>query len=772
MFGLIPFFGREYNAGMNVDRRGLALYGGAVCLTLLLLVFALRLWRADLHVPLRDGWDVLPHLAAVKGVAENGWFLSNPSLGAPFQLDQRDYPVLDNLHFLVIKLIALGTRDPALILNLFFILTFPLATLTTLWVLRGFGISPGPALVGSLLYSFAPFHFSRGVSHVFLSAYYLVPLVVAVALDILLDRGIFLRRAPNPPTSPTRKRGMPPSLARASGLLAFVRERVHWLARTLGVPRTAMALTVCLLVGGTGAYYAFFTLSFLLLAGVLAAWRLHRLYPLATAGVLSGIVLLSSLANGLPTLLYQAEHGINSETVHRQVWDAEVCSLRLTALFVPVPRHYVPFMAEWAKRYQVDLAQFVGEHGAAHLGIVGCLGFLMLLVWMLPRTRITASAAPQWLDGLAWLNLGALLLGLSGGFGVLFNFTCTPLIRCYNRVSIFIAFFCLAAVALALDRLCKSLPTTAKYGILALVLGIGFLDQTGRDVIPDHAGLQRCYREEEEFYQRVEAAVPAGSLILQLPYMAFPEAPPVGRIPCSYDHLRGYIHTQSLRWSFGAMRGRYADVWHARLAEKETPELLEAAVLAGFAGLFLDRQGVANDLKEEAIRHHLGNRPIESANQRLAFYDLGPYRDQLERQCPAIEWSRRCQEIRDIILPTWQGEVSSEERSGGDRIRWVGPVATVDVAQSEFEEAPGSIVAELAATTGRRAPPDHSVGERVVSHQAERSVPYAFTGATTRPTYHPLADERNDPASSIVPAEGCFRSEKSDDRRKRPGRDV
>src|SRR5215813_3810193 len=98
--------------------RGLALYAAAAALAVLLAAFALRLWRADLHAPMHYSWDSLPHLAWVKGVAEHGWFLANPSLGAPFALDMRDFPLLDNLHFLVVKVLALGSSDPAVLVNL------------------------------------------------------------------------------------------------------------------------------------------------------------------------------------------------------------------------------------------------------------------------------------------------------------------------------------------------------------------------------------------------------------------------------------------------------------------------------------------------------------------------------------------------------------------------------------------------------------------------------------------------------------------------------
>jgi phosphoglycerol transferase len=624
--------------------RGLAPYAAAAALAVLLAAFALRLWRADLHAPMHYSWDSLPHLAWVKGVAEHGWFLSNPSLGAPFALDMCDFPLLDNLHFLVVKVLALCSSDPAVLVNLFFLLTFPPTTLTTLWTLRRFGVGAGPALVCSLLYAFTPYHFFRGQAHLFLSAYHLVPLVVGVALDVALDRGVLLFSSP-------------------SG-------RARWNFRS---PRTWAALLVCSLMGGGGAYYAFFGLFFLFVAGLLAATRLRTPHPLVAATILGGLLLLGCVANAAPSLLAWHANGGNPETARRQVREADAYGLRLTALFMPVEGHYLPALRRLADRYQAEVARPVNHRGAANLGIVGCCGFVFLLGWLLPRR---SGEAPL-LDALARLNLCALLLGLAGGAGGLLGFSFTPLIRCYNRISICIAFFSLFAVALLLDRLSRlSIPRPLVAGLLSVVLAVGFLDQTGHGAAPDHASLRREYRRDAAYFARLQEEVPTGTMIFQLPYMPFPESPPAGRIACSYEHLRGYLHTRGLRWSFAAMRGTYGDAWQARLAEQPAGELLDSLALAGFGGLLLDRQGVRAGLEDE-VKGVLEREPLESADDRLAFYDLSGHRDRLRQGVSPECWRWRSEAVLRPVLPTWQGEVGGEERTAGGRVRWVGSRAAL-----------------------------------------------------------------------------------------------
>src|SRR5437879_7632677 len=131
-------------------------------------------------------------MVLIKGMVENGWYLHNPAVGAPTGLDMYDFPMAELLHFGILKLLACFTSDVALIHNLYYLLGFPLAMLTSLLVLRYFQVSFLPALVVSLLFAFLPYHFLR-LLHLFLASYYLIPLLVMVILWIYMGRLPFFR---------------------------------------------------------------------------------------------------------------------------------------------------------------------------------------------------------------------------------------------------------------------------------------------------------------------------------------------------------------------------------------------------------------------------------------------------------------------------------------------------------------------------------------------------------------------------------------------------
>jgi phosphoglycerol transferase len=306
--------------------------------------------------------------------------------------------------------------------------------------------------------------------------------------------------------------------------------------------------------------------------------------------------------------------------------------------------------------------------------LVGSVGFVFLLGRLFYRRR---SREPATLDGLALLNLAALVLGTCGGLGALFNFMATPMIRAYNRISVFVAFFCLAAVALLLDKLLCRLPAGrarwAFHAMPALVLVGGVLDQTAPSMVPYYSHLKKMYDAQAEFVGRIEATLPPGAMVWQMPSIGFPETPPIATMGC-YDHLRGYLHSRQLRWSHGSMHGRPEDRWRVWLAEQSLEDMVQDLVWAGFRGIYLDRQGYA-DLGakvEPELSRLLGVSPMVSTHQRLSFFDLTRYAAGLRQHYSDEEWAARQEETLHPLFVSWAGGFYPQEGHGPDAHHWCG----------------------------------------------------------------------------------------------------
>jgi phosphoglycerol transferase len=329
-------------------------------------------------------------------------------------------------------------------------------------------------------------------------------------------------------------------------------------------------------------------------------------------------------ANITPSLLYAHRHG-QSDATRRPPGSAELYGMKITQLVLPVTRHRLPYLSG-VKDIYMRGTLVANENDMVSLGIVGSLGFLTLIGWTIVGGIRVRHA--KLLQSLSTLNISALLLATVGGFGSLFSFYVSPQIRGYNRISVYIAFFSLFAVVLSIDSLVRravrsKLGRGIFYGALGPLLVLGILDQTSPTYVPLYSQRQADYASDADFVQRIESSAPRGAMIFQLPYTPFPEGPMIHRM-IVYDHLRGYLHSKILRWSFGAMKHREADAWQKQVAAKPPGDLVESLKSAGFHGIYLDRQGYPDQGAglEASLAALLHARPVVSANQRLVFFRL------------------------------------------------------------------------------------------------------------------------------------------------------
>lgn len=629
----------------------LAGYGAAAALSTVAAFFLLQLSHADLRVPFDYGGDALQYQLIIKTVLEHGWWWSNPSVGAPGALDFRDFPVAahDTLHLLVIKLLSLFGGDWALLTNVYFLLGFPLITCSAMMVFRHFRVAYGPALVASVLYSFLPSRLLKGEGHLFLDVFYEVPLSILVLLWVCSEE--------------------PPLVGHG---VAEGREGWRWPGLSVRSRRSIAALAVCALTASTSLYYSFFTICLLVVGGGWASLE-RRSVRNAVAGVaLAGAIVVALGLQGLPTIVYHLRHGPNPAVAQRNSGEAEVYGMKIVQLLLPVDGHRLAAMRELKRQYNA-YAPIIGENGTTSLGVVGGVGFLVLLgVVFLGRRPDRPDH--ELLRRLAALNLIAVLLGTVGGFGALIALLVSPQIRTYSRINVFIGFFALFAVALVLDRLARRRPRLGAHA-LAVVLGVGLLDQATPAAVRPYARMKRVFASDAEFVRRIEARVAPGSAVFELPYVPFPESAYVHHVS-SYDLVRPYLHSSALRWSFPTMRGRAGDDFARRTAELEPGRMLPNLASLGFGGVLVDRDGFEDGgvALEAAFREVLGAKPLLDDGARFAFFDLTDFRRGRTVTSPA--------EIEALMHPlglTFADGCYDAEVEPRGTFHWCGPTGEVVV---------------------------------------------------------------------------------------------
>jgi phosphoglycerol transferase len=385
-------------------------------------------------------------------------------------------------------------------------------------------------------------------------------------------------------------------------------------------------------------YYAFFACYFLVVAGVVAACHCRRLGPCWRAGALLACVAIAVAANLSPSVAFRVSRGPNPDAVVRGAWEAEVYGLKVTQLLLPMTGHRSALLAGLKQRYNLPCTPLVNENDSASLGAVGALGLVLLLLVVFLRRHATGSPAFR---ALSLLTLAAVLLGTVGGLGSFLSLLVAPYIRAYNRVSVYIAFFALLGLALTINRaaaLCAgSVPRRGLLlGSLLLLLAAGLYDQTSPLFVPDYAHWRTEFGHDRSFVARLEASLPAGAPIFQLPYLPYPESPVLYGIK-DYDPLRLYLHSASLRWSYGSMKGRSADDWHRAVAGMSVSRQLDRLVLAGFQGVTVDRAGYADRgaALEAELARALDGPDLISPDNRFSFFSLVPRQQALRLRLPA-----------------------------------------------------------------------------------------------------------------------------------------
>lgn len=532
----------------------------------------LELWRIPFGLSLTYRGDEFAGLAHVKGVDETGWWFTNPRLGAPFQLEHFDFPHGgESLQVLMVRLLGLFSDAPTAILNTYLILTFVLVAASAFLVLRYLRFEPMLAGTIAILYSFLPFHFWHLVGHIYRSGYFAAP-VASLALLWMAgyDGGLVI--------------------SKGHGLRPFEVRR----------GRLAVVVLAVLLVATTDVVAAAFAPAIAGVVGLLAVLRHRAWRTFAIVMLFSASIIVLVVAVNVPTLAYQQENGANVETVQRQLQEQEVFALKISRVLLPSEFHPIDFFADQGQKPRFSPIE---SEGGQALGLIGVAGLISGVVAAIPlglsverRSRDKLSAARRELRSTSGLlMILILLLAVPSGFAYLSSVLGFEEIRTWNRIVVYLGFYALVCSAIGLEQLTRWLRRQGArgwmVGALLLVIGvIGLFDQTPGGRIPYDVRIE-AWNRDAQFFALVERSLMAepGPMVFQLPVISYPE--PDGGNVLTYDHFRGYLHTDDVAWSHGAMRGRPEAAWQRQLASLPTELALDSLAAIGFDGIYIDKKG-------------------------------------------------------------------------------------------------------------------------------------------------------------------------------------
>jgi phosphoglycerol transferase len=512
-------------------------------------------------------------------------------LGAPFGSEWSDWPMIEELQFAFFGLLAriFGVFTG---LNLGMLSGHLLAAATCYVVARVGGCLPNWSFVAGLAYGLAPFLFAQSPHHFQVQWAWHVPLFALVWRWV----------------------------ATAPGL--------EW-----GTPRFRWAIGIGFL---TGLMFIYYTNVFcqLVLLGALVLYAQGRSRPaLLAAAAVIGAAAAAVVLMSLDTWTFAWWHGPNRGALVREYKWLEIYGLKLVDLVVPPVTHRSGIVAALARGHH-QAAPLLDEQ-ASYLGFVG-LAAVGWLAWsaVSALVRRRQEAVPME----AWQVLWIVLMFTTGGLNAIVGAFGITMFRASCRYSVVILAIALiwAARRLSDMQAARGRPVSGAAGAgggelawiaapLACCL-IVLWDEVPRPPTRElREHVARLVAADREFTEKMEGTLPPGAMVFQLPIMEYPEAPVPGIPPA--DHLRPYLFSRQLRYSFGAMKGRERDRWQRQIATIDLPQSLAELRRRGFAALLINRNGFPDRGRaiEDTLRGQRGTGPaIESAAGDLVCIPIGP----------------------------------------------------------------------------------------------------------------------------------------------------
>ncbi len=534
---------------------------GDLAIALMLGVFACLVWitnsdlwtRANWDLPADYGGDSQQILGWIKAASEGDYHWLEPitvsRLGAPFGANWNDYPMYEKAFTILLGWMARSIGLMAAV-NAGMMLTHATAAASFYLACRWFRWPRLWSVVGGLLFGFLYYNTMRGQGHLLLGLTYTVPWAIL------------------------------------SSWLIASRPRLPRFSRTW-----KFCLGVSFLMGISNPYQLNIYVQLILLSLVIV-WFVDRrrenletgFFCLVTSGI--GFILAHTGA-----LLFRLYAGGNPYAIARRYDESELYALRPIELFMPPNGHRLPWLSDLGIKYQNDTLNR-GEIFAPYLGILVIIGLVLLIGFGLrPILRNQSHRVPLPF----WQSLWVLAYSVVGGVNCWLAYCGIGVFRASNRNSVFIAALVLLWLVPRIRQWLKTWPVGRTLALACALALFGLVDQLP-DVLRSskRPAIQTRVHDDRTFGEQLEARLPANTMIFQLPLAVFPEGNPVIDMD-SYEHLRPYFFTKTLRFNYGSNKGRSDSSWQAEIERLPASEMAKRLESLGFGALLINRKGFVDD---------------------------------------------------------------------------------------------------------------------------------------------------------------------------------
>lgn len=575
--------------------------------SLILVFLVYELWNKDFTVPLfyEENGDTLGALYTIKNIADGHSLFDAPYINAPHEIPHllQDYILQAG----IIKVMTLFTKDLGILANSFWLLTYVLTAITTYLLLKKLRIHDFIAMMGSIIFAFLPYHYFR-ISHFWLMAYYIVPLAAWIIID-LLDEDFLIN---DEKTFSAKK--------------FFCNKCIY------------LDLIFAVIISLHGIYYSLFTLLIIWFAVIVTTIRIKKWQYLLLAFCDSVMIILPIIITYILPVLFSNTEKISDLANERNIYQMDLYALRIIYLILPIPEHRIDALSKSTAEIYNQLGTNT-EVYMAHLGIIMTIGMIISFIALFINSKNTKESLCQ---KMGKINIFVILLSVVGGFDLLIGIFITPSIRCFNRVSVFIALFSLIAFCSCIENLSQKIKTIRKNIAIAVVCFaltiVGVLDQTAgafadfskynietRAYENAYTDNSKQYLNTKEFVESIETVLNnEQSMILQ-----FPLAPENVQ---QFAQTKFALMSDKLSWSSSISINTHT-FWLEALKQFPLENILKIASIYDFSGILVDKNVFSSEdeFREmyNMLQKEINADPITDSSGEVYFYDLRDYRNQV-----------------------------------------------------------------------------------------------------------------------------------------------
>lgn len=553
-------------------------------ITFIIMFFSLKLYNYKLGLPILDERGDLAIMYMISGeIYHEGWFpVITDRLGYPFNSYFGTFLpfIFINTEVLLMKIISLfGFNSFIDIFNIAYILIYPISAIISFYVMRNLKISAFVSMIGALSFAFLPFIFWR-IPHYYLAAIYFIPLTILLCIWLYEDDNIFKLNK------------------------TFFKNK-----------KNVFSILFIILIANNGSsYYQFLSCFFICIVALCKFLNYKKLNKIYSSIIALILLIFFYGINYLPLLIYKKNNFINVD-IPRNFVESEIYSTKISHLLLNTklfPEYY-------------SQAMLVNENSTAYLGIIGVIGFLILIIYMFINSNKYVSR----ISLLSKLNIAAVLFTTMGGFSSLFSFFITPMLRSYNRISVYIAFISILAFCLIVDK--YFIKRNLVFYISFIILLLFSLYDQIPNIDFNNKEKSKLFVMDKDFIKNIEMSIPEGSAVYQYPSHPMIDAyAPINGV-VHYQELIGYLFSDKLKWSAKGDYGREENKWYDEVSKLDPLDFLNEISYAGFNGLYIDKrlfedQDYINNFQRE-VEAILNIKPIIHDNDNIFFYSLVDFKN-------------------------------------------------------------------------------------------------------------------------------------------------